>query len=110
MTGFPIVTHFSSLPNHLPRFLRKSKWPPQADLHTLWNQQRLPTWVMDSPPAMRLLDLLGPLPWQRFPDRDLQRNWGQPTVPYAAFAAACCSEPQKLESIESKKEMLYLKE
>ena len=89
MTGFPIVTHFSSLPNHLPRFLRKSKWPPQADLHTLWNQQRLPTWVMDSPPAMRLLDLLGPLPWQRFPDRDLQRNWGQPTVPYAAFAAAC---------------------
>jgi hypothetical protein len=38
---------------------------------------------------MRLLDLLGPLPWHDFPDRNLQRNWGQPTVPYAAFAAAC---------------------
>jgi hypothetical protein len=38
---------------------------------------------------MRLLDLLGPLPWHRFPERDLERNWGQPTVPYAAFAAAC---------------------
>jgi len=38
---------------------------------------------------MRLLNLLGPLPWQYFPDRNLQRNWGQPTVPYAAFTAAC---------------------
>jgi hypothetical protein len=37
---------------------------------------------------MRLLDLLGPLPWHRFPERNLHRNWGQPTVPYAAFAAA----------------------
>jgi hypothetical protein len=38
---------------------------------------------------MRILDLLGPLPWHDFPERNLQRNWGQPTVPYAAFAAAC---------------------
>jgi hypothetical protein len=38
---------------------------------------------------MRLLDLLGPLAWPRFPERNLVRNWGQPTVPYAAFAAAC---------------------
>jgi hypothetical protein len=32
--------------------------------------------------------LLGPLHWERFPERDLQRNWGQTAVPYAAFAAA----------------------
>lgn len=88
MTGLSIVTHFSTLRNHLPHFLRKSTWPPQADLHTLWTHRRLPKWVIDSSPAMRLLDLLGPLPWQHFPERDLQRNWGQPTVPYAAFAAA----------------------
>jgi hypothetical protein len=38
---------------------------------------------------MRYLRLLGPLAWHRFPDRDLLRNWGKPTVPYAPFAAAC---------------------
>jgi hypothetical protein len=35
------------------------------------------------------LELLGPLHWERFPERDLQRNYGQSTVPYAAFSAAC---------------------
>jgi hypothetical protein len=89
MTGLPIVTHFSALQNHLPRFLRKTMWPPQVDLHSFWVHRRLPKWVADSAPAMRLLDLLGPLPWHRFPERDLQRNWGQTTVPHAAFAAAC---------------------
>jgi hypothetical protein len=34
------------------------------------------------------LDLLGPLHWAEFPERDLIRNWGQPTLPYAALAAA----------------------
>ena len=38
---------------------------------------------------MRYLELLGPLNWGQFPERDLQRNWGQTTIPYAAFAAAC---------------------
>ena len=90
MTGFPILARFSALQKHLPRLARIFKSPPQADLHTLWAQPRqLPRWVSDSAPALRLLDLLGPLPWDHFPDRDLHRNWGQPTVPYAAFAAAC---------------------
>jgi hypothetical protein len=34
------------------------------------------------------LDLLGPLHWAEFPERDLARNWGQPTLPYAALAGA----------------------
>ncbi len=38
---------------------------------------------------MRYLRFLGPLDWDRFPERDLERNWGMPTVPYAPFAAAC---------------------
>jgi hypothetical protein len=38
---------------------------------------------------MRYLRLLGPLAWGQFPERDLVRNYGQPAVPYAAFAAAC---------------------
>ncbi|MBN2258829.1 MAG: hypothetical protein JW704_13615, partial [Anaerolineaceae bacterium] len=58
-------------------------------MHTLWLQPwRLPKWVSGCPPALRLLELLGPLPWQRFPDRNLERNWGQTTVPYAALTAA----------------------
>jgi hypothetical protein len=28
------------------------------------------------------------LDWGHFPERDLQRNWGQVTIPYAAFVAA----------------------
>jgi hypothetical protein len=88
MTGPPIVTQFSTLRNHIPHFPRRFKWPPQANLHTLWTNRRLPRWVIDSAPAMRLLNLLGPLPWQYFPERNLQRNWGQPTVPYAAVGAA----------------------
>ena len=90
MTSLPLDTHISTWQNYLPSFLRRPKWPRQTDLHTLWSEpRRLPNWVTQSPPAMRILDLLGLLPWHRFPDRDLQRNWGQPTVPYAAFTAAC---------------------
>jgi hypothetical protein len=32
--------------------------------------------------------LFGPLDWDRFPDRDLQRDWGQPTLPYSALVVA----------------------
>jgi hypothetical protein len=39
--------------------------------------------------AQRYLTLLGPLAWGQLPERNLQRNWGQPTIPYAAFSAAC---------------------
>lgn len=90
MTGKPIVTQFAAWRKYLPPFVCKSPWPPQVDLHTLWQQPRYqPPWLADCPPAQRFLDLVGPLPWADFPDRNLQRNWGQPTVSYAAFSAAC---------------------
>jgi len=88
MTGLPIVTYSSTAQNELPPFLRKSKWPSCDNLHGLWIYRQLPQWVTHSPPAMRLLELLGPLPWHRFPERDLERNWGQTTIPYAALTAA----------------------
>jgi hypothetical protein len=50
---------------------------------------KLPGVVFQSPPVMRLLDLLGPLDWDRFPERNLDRNWGQASIPYSAFSAAC---------------------
>jgi hypothetical protein len=38
---------------------------------------------------MRYLNLLGPPAWYAFPERDLGRNYGEVTIPYAPFAAAC---------------------
>ena len=40
-------------------------------------------------PAKRYLDLLGPLDWGSFPERDLSRHWDPKPVPYAPFVAAC---------------------
>ena len=64
--------------------------PNRLDLHTAClHPGRLPSFVTNCPPAMRILDLIGCIPWTRFPERNLHRNWGQPTIPYSAFSAAC---------------------
>jgi len=61
----------------------------QLDLHTAWQHQTdLPDFVKACPVAQRYLALLGPLDWGHLPERNLQRNWGQSTIPYAAFSAA----------------------
>lgn len=63
---------------------------PPANLHDLaQNPASWPRFVRESPLARRYLDLLGPLAWDQFPERDLQPEWGRPIIPYAAFAAAC---------------------
>jgi hypothetical protein len=49
---------------------------------------RLPRYVQQDPVAKRYWHFLSPLAWEHFPERDLSRNWGQPTVPMGAFAAA----------------------
>jgi hypothetical protein len=68
---------------------RASKRSKRADLHTFWlHPERLPGFVRQSPVAMRFLDLLGPLDWSHFPERNLERDWGQPAVSYAAFLGA----------------------
>ena len=43
--------------------------------------------MQDSAVALRYLDLLSPLAWDRFPERNLA--WQPPPIPYAALAAAC---------------------
>jgi hypothetical protein len=50
---------------------------------------KLPQFVQDCPSAMRILDLLGPIAWDQFPERNLERFWGQTTIPHVAFSAAC---------------------
>lgn len=66
-------------------------WPsPAMNLHSLYlHPERLPRAVRESVEAMRYLKQLGPLDWDAFPERDLQRNYGYPSTPYSALAAAC---------------------
>jgi hypothetical protein len=66
---------------------KTSTKPPS--LHTYWLHARaLPPGVSDSLTILRCLDLLGPLDWDGVPERDLQRNWGQFSIPYTALIAA----------------------
>ena len=78
----PILPRFESL-SHL--------WRPEP--HNLRSAflrpDKLPFFVQDCPSAMRILDLLGPIPWDQFPERNLQRFWGQTAIPHVAFSAAC---------------------
>ncbi len=86
MTGSPIVTQLP-LWTFSPESKKTSVKP--LDLRTLWQlPQHLPACVTDSPTIMRGLDLLGPLDWAHFPERNLQRHWGQFQIPLAALAAA----------------------
>ncbi len=94
MTSTPIVSRLTPLKQAfawgwqaIACHHRCSKRP---NLHHLAQHPHLlPRFVRDSAVAMRYLRLLGPLDWGRFPERDLETDWGAPTVPYAAFAAAC---------------------
>jgi hypothetical protein len=84
-----LIDRLAALPQRCWDFFRPHV-PQQPDLHTAWQQRdQLPDFVKSSPVAQRYLTLLGPLAWGRLPERNLERNWGQTTVPYAAFSAAC---------------------
>ena len=71
--------------------LRQWRQPNQrSNLHRLaQGREWLPDFVRQSPVAMRYLQLLGPLAWDDFPERDLEVGQHMRPVPYAAFAAAC---------------------
>ncbi len=59
------------------------------NLHDAWQHPEcLPTYMTRSPTIMRILDLIGPLDWVNFPERDLKQTFGFPPVPYAALIAA----------------------
>lgn len=86
MSDSPSIVQLPLFPPDLlgPKTARK-----QADLHTRWlHPERLPDFVTACAPAMRILDLIGPLRWDELPERDLRRNWGQPTLSNASLIAA----------------------
>lgn len=68
MIGKPILTRFSQLAVHF----RRSRPGKPPDLHIAWqNPSQLPDFVQRSPIAQRYLELLGPLRWDRLPERNL---------------------------------------
>lgn len=74
----------------LPSLIRARFGLKRADLHNAWAYpERLPGFITECAPAMRILDLIGSIPWERFPERNLHRNLGQVAIPHAAFSAAC---------------------
>ena len=80
MTGKPIVTQLPLLPITL---LPPKKSENQRTLRTYWQHpEHLPAFVARCPTARRYLELFGPLPWAEFPERNLQRHWGQFQIPY----------------------------
>ena len=86
MTSTLIVPRFQAWKQRLARPFRR----PRPNLYTLaQHPDRMPRFVRDSPVAQRYLRLLAPIDWAHFPERDLETDWGAPTIPFAAFAAAC---------------------
>lgn len=62
---------------------------PRSLPELILKKDNLPWFVQQSPVAIHCLDLLGQLSWDQFPERNLYRNWGKQTIPYASFAGAC---------------------
>jgi len=102
MSDLPSVTQLPLFPESL--------LPPKTPgctpkFNTFWRQpQALPAALSESLTIQRYLALLGPLAWQQFPERDLLRDWGQPTIPFSALAAA---ELLKLEEGCKSTKILY---
>lgn len=84
MIGKSIVSWFWPVSGY---FRLPKAHPP--DLHSAWTHPaKLPACLQRSVRAKKAVDLLGPLAWDRLPERELERNWGRPAVPHAAFIAA----------------------
>lgn len=85
MASKPILSPFV----HFQQILTELAWQRERpDLHTLaMHPATLPAHVRNAPVALRYLDLLGPLAWDHFPERNLA--WQPWPVPYRALVGAC---------------------
>ena len=88
MTGFSILSRFQAFSRQI-RANSHFGNRINSDLHSTWlHPEQLPKYAAETPVVLRMLDLLGPLDWAHFPERNLDRHWCQPAVSYAAFAGA----------------------
>lgn len=72
-----------------PNRSRQRNSASQAVAHPLDRPAaQLPRFVRRSALAVRSYRLLSPIHWETLPERDLSRNYGQSTVPYACYTAA----------------------
>ncbi len=82
-----------------------TSWTNRLALH-----QDPPSWLTFAqacPIARRYHTLLAPLPWDLFPERDLNPRWIVSAVPYAPFLAACLVKlDQKLVSMGALRRLL----
>jgi hypothetical protein len=88
MTGNLILSRFQAFGSQFRALFQPNltRWP---DMHTLWlDPALLPKYASETPVVKRTLDLLGPLDWEHFPERNLHRHWRHPAISYAAFAGA----------------------
>lgn len=61
----------------------------KPNLHQYWlHPETIPPFIATFPALARCLDLLGPLDWGHVPERNLRREWGQPTVSHTALLIA----------------------
>ena len=89
MIGNPILTQVERIKTAIRLILPLKKRDQRPNLHSASLQRiKMPHLIQHSPVANRYLDLLGVLDWAHLPERNLERNWGQRTIPYAAFIAA----------------------
>jgi hypothetical protein len=88
MTGNLILPRFQAFQNPFLAIIGQGP-THRPNLHQLWlRPELLPKYTRETPVVKRTLDLLGPLDWEHFPERNLQRHWCQPAISYAAFAGA----------------------
>jgi len=77
-----LLPYFQNLPQNIP--LMRPNLAQLAQAETF-----LPQFVRDCRTAMRYLELLGPLDWEHFPERDPHRAWPGPKPhPRAAYVGA----------------------
>lgn len=83
MTSKRIITRLWGL-------IQQKQPDPPRSLHDWYqNQEQLPKFVRQSAVAQRYLQLLGPLAWHRFPEREMRLYGQTEPIAYAPFVAAC---------------------
>lgn len=88
MTGFSILSRIQAFGSRFQAVFQ-SKGQEYRDLHTSWlHPEQLPSYATQMPVVGRTLELLGPLDWTHFPERNLSGHWRQPAISYAALAGA----------------------